>query len=502
MFLKQNNQKALLGVLVTSLFTLLASCGNSAAIESLVSADPKLKANTGENKSKTIKATESQQVIERDDDTSTPEERQDNKNDLEVDTKIRSIDLPEDFPASFPLYPKAKLTKVKPGKTQKSGMLTWKAQDNRQAIADYYQAELIANDWDITQPFQLKTNQKTAKAVARKNQLQVDLTLLSSVDQPNTSELTVNYQPINQSSEEPEEELEISSAENFAGESSDTESNALQNTQPSSNPIEQLEESEPKSQSQLPTEAEDTDILSKDYLDPLTTDFIDLDEVPEQLTQPVKEIAELGILTPYTSNGNIDLNKFAPNEVITRGEYARWLIAANNRYYDDNPGKKIYIATKTSQPAFQDLKVNSPDFGAIQGLAEAGLVPSRLTEDSTNLLFRPDAPLKREDLITWKVPLDMRQALPKASIEAIEESWGFQDATEIASMGIRALYADFQNGDRSNVRRIFGYTTLFQPKKPVTRAEAAASLWYFGFQGDGITAGEILESETTSESDS
>jgi len=47
---------------------------------------------------------------------------------------------------------------------------------------------------------------------------------------------------------------------------------------------------------------------------------------------------------------------------------------------------------------------------------------------------------------------------------------------------------------------VFGYTTLFQPKKPVTRAEAAASLWYFGFQGDGITAKEILEAQAETES--
>ena len=41
MFLEQNNQMALQGDLVTSLFNLLASCGNSAAIERLVSADHK-----------------------------------------------------------------------------------------------------------------------------------------------------------------------------------------------------------------------------------------------------------------------------------------------------------------------------------------------------------------------------------------------------------------------------------------------------------------------------
>ena len=68
------------------------------------------------------------------------------------------------------------------------------------------------------------------------------------------------------------------------------------------------------------------------------------------------------------------------------------------------------------------------------------------------------------------------------------------------SLAVRALYADFQNGDRANVRRMFGYTALFQPLKPVTRAEAAASLWYFGFQGDGITAKEVLKSEAETES--
>ncbi|MGL4880913.1 MAG: S-layer homology domain-containing protein, partial [Waterburya sp.] len=229
-------------------------------------------------------------------------------------------------------------------------------------------------------------------------------------------------------------------------------------------------------------------------------DFTDLDEVSEQLRQPLKSVTALGILTPYTGNGNTDVRKFAPNQIITRGEYANWLLAANNRYYQDDPGKKILLATKTSEPAFPDVKVNSPNFGAIQGLAEAGLVPSRLTEDSTNLLFRPNAPLTREDLLAWKVPLDMRQALPQASIKALEESWGFQDAADINSTALRALYGDFQNGDRSNVRRIFGYTTLFQPKKPVTRAEAAVSLWYFGYQGDGITAREILATDPESNS--
>jgi len=55
------------------------------------------------------------------------------------------------------------------------------------------------------------------------------------------------------------------------------------------------------------------------------------------------------------------------------------------------------------------------------------------------------------------------------------------------------VLADFQNSDRSNIRRVFGYTTLFQPKKPVTRAEAAAALWYFGSSSEGLSAQDAIQ---------
>ena len=108
-------------------------------------------------------------------------------------------------------------------------------------------------------------------------------------------------------------------------------------------------------------------------------------------------------------------------------------------------------------------------------------------------MFRPNAPLSREDLILWKVPIDTRQTLPSATIEAVKQTWGFQDAARTDSKALRAVLADFQNGDQANIRRAFGYTTLFQPKRAVTRAEAAAVLWYFGFQGDGLSATEALK---------
>jgi hypothetical protein len=118
-----------------------------------------------------------------------------------------------------------------------------------------------------------------------------------------------------------------------------------------------------------------------------------------------------------------------------------------------------------------------------------------LTGDATAVLFRPDAPLTRENLILWKVPLDTRSSLPTASVDAVKQTWGFQDAGKTEPKALRGVLADFQNGDLANIRRVFGYTTLFQPKKSVTRAEAAAALWYFGAEGEGISAQDALQSQ-------
>jgi hypothetical protein len=205
----------------------------------------------------------------------------------------------------------------------------------------------------------------------------------------------------------------------------------------------------------------------------------------------INDLAQLGLLNIGTAT------QFRPNQVITRREYARWLVAANNRLFRDQPANQIRLGSASAQPAFQDVPRSDPDFGAIQGLAEAGLIPSPLAGDSTTVTFRPDAPLTRENLLLWKVPIDSRQSLPTASISAVQQTWGFQDAARIDPKALRAVLADFQNGDQANIRRAFGYTTLLQPKKPVTRAEAGAVLWYFGAQGEGVSAQDAAQPEST-----
>ncbi|MEL6813613.1 MAG: S-layer homology domain-containing protein [Cyanobacteria bacterium J06598_3] len=199
--------------------------------------------------------------------------------------------------------------------------------------------------------------------------------------------------------------------------------------------------------------------------------------------------------TPAPAPPNAD--EFRPNQAVTRREYARWLLATNNRFYSGQRTRKIRPGVSSSQPVFQDVKANDPDFDAIQGLAEAGIIPSPLTGSSTTLTFRPDAPLTRKDLLLWKVPLDTRQPLPQATSAAVQEAWGFQDASKIEPRALQAVLADHQNGDFANIRRAFSYTTLFQPDKAATRAEAGAVLWRFGNSTEGLTAQELRSPQAT-----
>jgi hypothetical protein len=173
---------------------------------------------------------------------------------------------------------------------------------------------------------------------------------------------------------------------------------------------------------------------------------------------------------------------------VSRRTFARWLFTLNNRLYSDRPGQQIRPSSTTAKPIFQDIPATDPDFVILQGLAEAGILPSPLRGNPTVTQFRPDAPLTREQMVLWKVPLDAHQSLPTATLDRIAQTWNFQDASQISGETLGAVLLDFQNGDLSNIRRVFGYTTLLQPRKPVTQAEAIQALSYFGFQGQGVTA--------------
>jgi spore coat protein CotF len=456
-------------ILCSALLALLASCGKTAALETLVSADPQLKNQLNyqaiKNESEVNRTRVDHQIFPSESNIS--QSPSDNSSQEETTTKESQVTLPADLPQVLPLYPQAELDKVQPGLTTTEGLMVWRSQDKPEQLISYYRKELEANDWQIIQPFTLNEEKTQLQAIAVKDQLEIKIAIAKLTN--NSSKLTLAYQPASQDVAEAKTDSvdQVASTPDSKEDSTVVDSKAT-TTKTQNN--------------SLSTSTQSKNLTAKD--------FSDFDEIPEQLRKYVKDVADLGILTPYAANGNPGSNNFAPNEPISREEYARWLITTNNLYYSDSPGNKIHVPNQSELPAFKDINPKEPSFGAIQGLAEAGLIPSMLTDDSSKLLFQPNAPLKREDLIAWKVPLDLRKALPPASAQAIEDSWGFQDVASIDPAIFKALFGDFQNGDRSNIKRIFGYTTLFQPKKPVTRAEAAASLWYFGFQGDGITAPE------------
>ncbi|MEL6401804.1 MAG: S-layer homology domain-containing protein [Cyanobacteria bacterium J06607_6] len=223
----------------------------------------------------------------------------------------------------------------------------------------------------------------------------------------------------------------------------------------------------------------------------------DLTGVPADLQSYIRDLQTLDVIEPVATGSAEDrpeATTASPFTIsITRREYAQWLFDSHNAIYADDPGDRLRAGNPRDEPAFQDVAATDPNFAAIQGLAEAGLIPSAFTGNSTAVNFRPDAPLVREDLILWKVPLDSRAALPTTTPEAVTTAWGFQDTATIDPLPLRAIAADFQLGDFANFRRAFGYTTLFRPDKAVTRAEAAAVLWRFGSQTEGQTAADIAE---------
>jgi hypothetical protein len=219
---------------------------------------------------------------------------------------------------------------------------------------------------------------------------------------------------------------------------------------------------------------------------------VDLTGIPADLQGYIRDLEKLQVLKLPTSAATGETKATSPfSQVITRRQYARWLFDSYNTIFADEPGKRLRPGNPNDESAFQDVTAANPDYDAIQGLAAAGIIPSALTGNSTAVNFRPDAPLVREDLILWKVPLDTQAALPSTTPEAVTQSWGFQDAASIDPLALKAIAADFQLGDFANFRRAFGYTTLFRPDKAVSRAEAAAVLWRFGSQTEGRTAADV-----------
>ncbi|XP_059667094.1 uncharacterized protein LOC132312654 isoform X4 [Cornus florida] len=175
-----------------------------------------------------------------------------------------------------------------------------------------------------------------------------------------------------------------------------------------------------------------------------------------------------------------------PGDLCTRREYARWLVSASSAL-SRNTLSKVYPAMyieNFTELAFDDITPEDPDFASIQGLAEAGLIASKLSrrdlqssleEDQSSFCFSPESPLSRQDLVSWKMALEKRQ-FPEADGKILHQLSGFIDIDKINPEAWPAIMADLLAGEQGIIALAFGYTRLFQPDKPVTKAQAAVAL--------------------------
>ena len=136
---KQSDRLAIKGIILTSLLTLLSACGNSAAIESLVSPDPALKkGSTEEVSARTKIQSDAEETSDNEDTVDSPDpniapspvaESNDNGS-----PRVREDDTAEppstensvsnlilNFPETFPVYPQAELQEIKSSEDKDAG---------------------------------------------------------------------------------------------------------------------------------------------------------------------------------------------------------------------------------------------------------------------------------------------------------------------------------------------------------------------------------------------
>lgn len=369
--------------------------------------------------------------------------------------------LPNDFPNEIPRFPGATLISVEPLPGGQGSITRWQSSAASDRVVQFYQQAFLVNQWQLTNR---PEDDRQGEFVAKRPNLTVSVAIAPTSTLPSSSE-----NPTASPSQNPASKLSIQYRQ------TGTQSSGTQS--PSLAPV--------ANSGTIPPLASNANLPA--------SPFQDLGQAPAPLQTYIAELSQLDVFTPITS-------QFQPNQPITRREFVRWMMTAQHKIYAHRPALQIRATTSASAPLFQDVPKSDPDFALIQGAAEAGILPSALSGDTTAIIFRPNAPLTREIMLQWKVPLDLRRPLATATVAAIKDVWGFQDAARITPSALKAVLADHLNGEQSNLSRTFGYTTLFQPQRPVTRAEAAACLWYFGQQGEGLSAQDARQIQNAPQS--
>jgi hypothetical protein len=201
-----------------------------------------------------------------------------------------------------------------------------------------------------------------------------------------------------------------------------------------------------------------------------------------------KQITDLAALGAFgTPSGT-----FNPNGTISRGDFVKWLVLANNAIFANLPSKQIH-PSQSATSSYPDVATSHPDFPYIQGLYDAGFAVG--FPDKT---FKPDAALTHEQMIAIKESVDRGgvQSYYIANWDSTMPDW--KDKDQIDNV-FRGAIAEDSGLDRTavvnwshpnlvieNVPRAFGAIAMFRPQEPVTRAQAAVVLWKMGAHTDHI----------------
>jgi hypothetical protein len=189
----------------------------------------------------------------------------------------------------------------------------------------------------------------------------------------------------------------------------------------------------------------------------------------------IRQLAFLGVLEATSG-------QFRPHDPISRAEYVRWLVRANNAYFATHPDKRIRLA-ETGQSTFVDVQPANADFKYIQGMSDAGYV---IGIDAKH--FAPSRNLSREELVAILISRDNGGAgMPNAGPPS---TWNYAGGGGTLSVQLtdrdkvsKPYWGAFQvnNGWGNSyavdvVHRVYGTIKVFHPQQLATRADAAIAL--------------------------
>ncbi len=194
-------------------------------------------------------------------------------------------------------------------------------------------------------------------------------------------------------------------------------------------------------------------------------EFTDLKGDP--LADVVAGLVKLGVL-------DFAKGQFNPNASMCRGDFVSSLVRANDIFFRDQPDQQIPLAPADEPVLFLDVQPTVPCFPYVQGMVNAGYVVG-----SGESEFGYNHNLTREWLIVLRNGIDLGRDAVVAdpadyNILRVRLRAFLEDADLVGDQCLAAVLADVAGG--KTIRLAFAGTRRLDPKKTVTRREAALAL--------------------------